>query len=353
MAFVGAAPVNGWGAVGFWPGLRIISIRAMPADQTTFPFDNYSRAIDLCNKQAIAHSVVTINLSLNCDCQPAAEEQARLEAEIGKAHNNGQSVVAAAGNSSRTIGSPAATPGAIAVAAAGRTSLCWFSNRGVGIDMLAPGCDIDLADPTTGELWRGYQSGTSGASMTTSAVLALLRSYRRDLSWQDAEQLVTDSARPTGDGPALDVESLLRAAGMSALVDAARARMPAPEAPPAPLGPTAGGGQGPEASYSPAGIWPRPLTAWAGLVPKLKVVRHGRHLAVTARNRPPRTRLRIALQTRHNEFGYVTVARMARSGATIRLRLPRRWLGGRLVARYELPDVPPYGQAAAYLEVRR
>src|SRR3954469_6385688 len=52
MAFVGAAPANGWGAVGFWPGARIISIRAMPAESTGFRFNSYSQAIDLCNKQA-------------------------------------------------------------------------------------------------------------------------------------------------------------------------------------------------------------------------------------------------------------------------------------------------------------
>src|SRR5436190_19962630 len=57
MAVVGAAPANGWGAVGFWPGARIVSIRAMPAEATTFPFDTYSKAIDLCNKQAVSEDV--------------------------------------------------------------------------------------------------------------------------------------------------------------------------------------------------------------------------------------------------------------------------------------------------------
>src|SRR5436190_6195399 len=51
MAFVGAAPINGWGAVGFWPGARIVSIRALPTDSTEFPFDDYSRAMFLCNKE--------------------------------------------------------------------------------------------------------------------------------------------------------------------------------------------------------------------------------------------------------------------------------------------------------------
>src|SRR3954454_22611369 len=74
MACVGAAPANGWGAVGFWPGARIISIRAMPAGETVFPFDYYSRAVDLCNKQAVAENVVAVNLSLACNCQPNAAE---------------------------------------------------------------------------------------------------------------------------------------------------------------------------------------------------------------------------------------------------------------------------------------
>src|SRR3954452_3747317 len=78
MAFVGGAPINGWGAVGFWPGARIVSIRAMPAGASGFPFDDYSRAILLCNKQT-ALNVAAVNLALDCTCQPTAAERDRLD----------------------------------------------------------------------------------------------------------------------------------------------------------------------------------------------------------------------------------------------------------------------------------
>src|SRR4051794_27779081 len=138
MAFVGAAPVNNWGAVGFWPGARIISIRAMPVDQTTFPFDNYARALDQCNKQP--EPVAAVNLSLNCDCAPTAVEQARLANQIPRAHANEESVVAAVGNRAASVGVPASQPGVFGVGAGGIDRvLCEFSNRGAGLDLVAPG----------------------------------------------------------------------------------------------------------------------------------------------------------------------------------------------------------------------
>src|SRR3954454_9813928 len=34
MAMVMGAPLNGWGMVGFWPGVRIVSVRAVTSDGT-------------------------------------------------------------------------------------------------------------------------------------------------------------------------------------------------------------------------------------------------------------------------------------------------------------------------------
>src|SRR3954451_23531464 len=130
MAFVGAAPVNGWGAVGFWPGARIVSIRAMPTDETDFPFENYSRALVLCTKNAASLNIVAINLSLGCECQAYGDDLTRLDDQITRAHANDESVVGAAGNNGGAVASPANASGVFAVAAQGPTGLCDFSNRG-------------------------------------------------------------------------------------------------------------------------------------------------------------------------------------------------------------------------------
>jgi hypothetical protein len=360
MALVGAAPINGWGAVGFWPGARIVSIRAMPADQTTFPFDNYSRAIDLCTKEAATLRIVAVNLSLGCDCAPSADERARLDLQIANAHNNDQSVVAAAGNNGGPVGSPANGAGVLAVAAGDKTrALCSFSNRGADVDLVAPGCDIDLADSASGQLWSGYRSGTSGASMTTSVVLALLRSYRPDLGWERAEQLVTSSARATATGPVLDVDKVFRAAGLGRLVDAARARVPIMPSPAAgsltPDGATGGtlasmnivhdGGISIDASTISEGRIPPPKLG--------RLLRRGRRLTITVRNRPRNAQLAIIVERRRGEFDYGTVVRVQREAHAVTITLPKtRLTSARLQMRYIVRHHPSRTSPAVYRRLR-
>jgi Subtilase family len=342
MAFVGAAPVNGWGAVGFWPGARIVSIRAMPIGQAAFPFNNYQRAIELCTKDAAALDIVAVNLSLDCGCVPTPEEQSDLDTRVAQAHANDISVVAAAGNNGGVVGSPANEPGVVAVAAGNETkTLCSFSNRGVGIDLVAPGCNVDLADPTSGQPWSRYPSGTSGASITTSVALALVRSYRPDLTREAAEEVVTNSARGTAGEPVLDLERVFRAAGIGALVEAAKARTPTPvtsNASPAlsladsrEVNQQEGGNYLVATELKAGALGPTRLTP-----PRVKsLVKHGLRLVVEVRDLPPAARLVASLQARRSEFGFRTVARVSASAPFLKLRLPRRWRGGRLLIRYE------------------
>jgi Subtilase family len=359
MAFVGAAPVNDWGAVGFWPGARIISIRAMPVDQTTFPFDYYSRALVLCTKQAGELNIAAVNLSLGCDCEPTPDERARLQIQITSAHNNGESVVAAAGNSAGPVSSPAREPGVLAVAAADMTgALCPFSNRGDRVDSVAPGCSIDLADPATGELWYAYDSGTSGASIATSALLALLRSYRPDLDWQAAEALIRNSSRASEGGPVIDVEALFRVANLGSLVDIAKARAPAAPSPvEEPASALAGPVNGrPGGTSERADSWPAAPSSARMRLPSpqiRKVVRRRGHLVISVRSLPRGAHLSAALRIRRGDFGYKTVARGGRSAPTVSLRLPRRWRGGSLVLRFEPPNRSLRASLDVYRQVQR
>jgi hypothetical protein len=308
----------------------------MPVDQTSFPFDNYSRAIELCRKRARSENIAAVNLALGCECIPTSVERARLDNEIVAAHANDESVVAAAGNNGGRVGAPATEAGVFAVAASDKTGvLCSFSNRGTGVAIVAPGCDIDLADPESGQLWSDYQSGTSGASVTTSVVLALVRSYRPDLGWQDAEQLVTSSAEPSTGSPLLNVETLFRSAGLGDLVDAARARMPASESSaPSDSGPS--GGHDPLPETGAMGIHSQEdISSKAGgdikrsfHAPRLRNLSRTRYLlTIAVRNRPHGVCLAVVVEQRRGEFGYAVILRAERFASKLTIPLPKKHIG--------------------------
>lgn len=362
MAFVGAAPINGWGAVGFWPGARIISIRAMPAGETSFPFDNYSRAIELCSKQARPYRIVAVNLALGCECQPTGDEIARLENQVLRAHSNGESVVAAAGNGGGPVGSPGRQDGILAVAAGGASAnLCAFSNHGPEVAVTAPGCDVDLANPLTGELWSAYQSGTSGASVTVASALALLRSYGPEIDRERAEALLASTARATADGFALDVENLFRTAGLGALVDSARLRESstaeaqtvsvdnaAPLDAASSVAPTGDA----RPSYEAGLITVGPRRHAELSAPRIAIRRARRRLTLTAANRPRRAEVEITIERRHGEFRFRTAATIRRSKDAVTFRLPRDWNGGRLSVRFVLLTGSRAASRAVLLRVR-
>lgn len=341
MALVGAAPVNGWGAVGFWPGARIISIRAMPQGNTTFPFQIYADALFMCGTWAASYNVAAVNLSLACDCEPTAREQSLLEDRVVRSHANGMSVIAAAGNTAGPVSSPANQPGVFGVAAGDETGgLCTFSNRGSDIDATAAGCDLDLADPGSGELWSGYAGGTSAAAVNISLLFALVRSYRSDLAWDQAEALVAASAPSASATRAMDVEATFRAAGLGNLVDQAKARMPSgqPSGFANPTTPSASdvAMPGTRLDYS---LGRRPSADSRHRLPRPfphRLIKRGNRLLIFTRKPPVHARLEAWLQRRENrEFTYRTIARGTGS-ARIALRVPPNWHGGRLGLRFTI-----------------
>ncbi len=332
MAMTAGAPMNGWGTVGLWPGLRIVSVRAMPQGQTTFPFDDYRRAIEECDKNSARFDIVAVNLSLECACAATSDAQARLDDTVAVAHQRyGVSVLASAGNDGSTIRPPANGLGVFSVAAmtTADRSFCAFSNRGPDLDLAGPGCGLDGADPHTGSPFTDWAGGTSSASATISAALALLRSYSPTLTWVEAEQLAKTSAMH-GTG-ALDVAELFRAAALGSLVDIARAREDGLQSP----------SEGP--STTPAQDGSSPTTPPPGLSvgspgtprlrtarPRFSLTRIGRALRVSVTNRAHGLRLSVRLEQRLGEFQYKTVRRISRGANSIALILPRHWHAGRL-----------------------
>jgi serine protease len=120
------------------------------------------------------HGAQVINLSLGAPMKSAVVENA-----VNHALKKGVVVVAAAGNSGRSVGWPAAYPGVIAVSATDKNdSIAWFSSRGPEVSIGAPGVGVTQqticeAGKNKCEQW-GVFNGTSMASPHVAGAAALL-----------------------------------------------------------------------------------------------------------------------------------------------------------------------------------
>lgn len=240
MGMVAGAALNGLGMVGIWPRVQIVSVRAAdppaPGQRATFEFREYVRAVRVCLG---IERVAVIVLALGGGPPASAAETATLVDSVVKAHAKNVSIVAAAGNNGGPVGTPASLPGVLAVGAGdARGVLCSLSARGPGLDLIAPGCNLDTAHPQTLDQLVGASGTSQAAVAAATAGLAALRSYRPDLSWEASEQLL----RTTAVNGVLDVEAAFRAAGLGSIVDSGRdamARAGLQEAPAGQLGPPA------------------------------------------------------------------------------------------------------------------
>ena len=120
------------------------------------------------------HGAQVINLSLGAPMKSKVVENA-----VNHAIKKGVVVVAAAGNSGRSVGWPAAYPGVIAVSATDKNdSIAWFSSRGPEVAIGAPGVGVTQqticeAGKNKCEQW-GVFNGTSMASPHVAGAAALL-----------------------------------------------------------------------------------------------------------------------------------------------------------------------------------
>jgi len=195
---IAAKPQNGEGLVGVAPNAQILPVRIFGLNGSYTP-SAYIEAIGY----AADRGADIINLSLGSSLPEQGEEEAI--AEVLKAHPK-LVIVAAAGNeNSNQVSFPAAYPGVVAV---GATNILGnrapYSNYGKGLDVVAPGGDLDTPGllggiPTTGGTWldafweglpdptsrwspvidsRGkywWVQGTSFSSPEVAGVLALMK----------------------------------------------------------------------------------------------------------------------------------------------------------------------------------
>jgi Subtilase family len=191
-ASVAAAPVNGAGIVGIWPGARALNV-PLPDEISC------GRSAEQIGV-AIERGAAVINMSYGSPglCFP---EYVALQVAVA----NGIVPVAAAGNEfadGNPLEFPASLPHVLTVAAVGAPPAfqsSFFSNANAAIDLSAPGEAIMTAVPPAldGEGTQdGYQhqSGTSFAAPMVSAAVAWVRAARPDLTADQVVQVVRLSA---------------------------------------------------------------------------------------------------------------------------------------------------------------
>ncbi|MCU7841116.1 MAG: S8 family serine peptidase [Candidatus Thiodiazotropha sp. (ex Troendleina suluensis)] len=141
-----------------------------------------------------------INLSLGGEASSCPQTMAQA---IDIARLQGATIVAAAGNSAQNISgiTPANCDGVIAVAASTRAAApAVYSNHGSAIDVSAPGEWI-LSTHNSGLITPGNDtytvtSGTSMSAPQVSGVAALLYAIKPNITPDEVEQIIRDTARP-------------------------------------------------------------------------------------------------------------------------------------------------------------
>jgi serine protease len=307
LAMLAAAPANNWGTIGTAPdAIQIVSVDILEPGQVSFPFSAYAAGINTCLELRARFDIKTINLSLGSSELPTSENSQRVTSAIEKANSYGVAIVAAAGNDDGgAVGYPAAYPGGLSVAASDSLtgSLCSFSNRGEGLRLIAPGCDLDAADPTTGTANFDYYQGTSEASAIADSALTALMAYQPQLSPQAAEQDLT-----TADNGSLNIAGAFRNAGLGQLVTEGEAAEPNPT----PATPSAGSpGEShpqtlpPSTAAMPTNILERPRFA----APDARLSRHRGHLELLIASRPAEAQAEVHYLARHGHSHQLRVIR--------------------------------------------
>jgi hypothetical protein len=329
MAMFIGGPSNGFGMVGIWPFARILSVRANVAGEETFTSVSYINGVKRCSDAAPAYGVKVVALPASSAFALTPAEQEALVDEVSGARATGISFVAAAGNNDGgPVDTPANIPGVLSVGAtdSGSGGLCGFS--ATGALLLAPGCTLDGADPATGTP-VATQQGTSHAAVIAAAALAALRTWRPDLTPDEADRLLNETASPSVWGRSLNLTAAFVAAGFGAIAAPPLVPTPTPQPSPPP-------------QAKPQLVKPRITTRSRG---------HGskRVLSVKASNRPKGARLTARVYIRGRGGKLRRIASQTRRSSIVRIRV-RSWR--RVTARFSDP-AGQYLQSPARVVTRR
>jgi len=185
-----SSQMNAYGIAGMAPGIAIMPVKVFPTGSGTASTLTVAEGV----VWAVDHGADIINLSLGGD-----DPQSELEEAIENANIHGVMVVAASGNDGYTdrISYPARYDGVIAVGSSNQANqVSSFSNRGPGLDIVAPGEGILLYTRVNQQF--SWFNGTSFAAPTVAAALGLLESAFPTLSDDVKERLLYSSTDDYG-----------------------------------------------------------------------------------------------------------------------------------------------------------
>jgi thermitase len=195
---VAATGNNGDGVAGVAWGVRIMPVKVLENDGSGWTSDVVSGI-----SYAADNGAKVINLSLG-----STRDSSTLQSAVNYAHDQGALVVAAAGNcgdSSYLYSGcdyqdqslyPAAGNNALAVASTTRWDIqSGFSNQGSYVDVAAPGSFIYSTMPGS----YGYKSGTSMATPFVSGLASLLLSTNSNLTPDEVETIIEQTADDLGE----------------------------------------------------------------------------------------------------------------------------------------------------------
>jgi serine protease len=198
---IGERANNGVGAAGLAYNVTILPVKVLNQDGS-----GSTSNVILGVEYAVAHGAKVINLSLGSSSSSQAEAAAMQVASAA-----GVFIAAATGNDAgSTINFPAAYPTVVAVGATGyRNTVAPYSNKGSGIDLVAPGGDnsVDangdgyndgiLAETKLSGTWSYYfYEGTSMATPHVAAAAALVMA--KGATAAQAESTLKSSALDLG-----------------------------------------------------------------------------------------------------------------------------------------------------------
>ncbi|MFC5467842.1 S8 family peptidase [Cohnella suwonensis] len=192
---------------GVAPKAKLFAVKVLDASGSGFISD-IVEGIDWCLSRGIR--IMNMSFGLTGD-------SAILKAAIVKARRRGAVIVASPGNSGtalRRIDAPARYPQTIAVAATTRANrVAFFSSRGKGIDIAAPG--VNILSTWLGGTYR-RESGTSMSAPHVTGAAALLRAIRPKLTATEVARRIKKAALPIPGGANAVGSGLLQAAPAAA-----------------------------------------------------------------------------------------------------------------------------------------
>jgi hypothetical protein len=200
-AAVAAAPANGIGILGVWPGARALNVPLPETISCQDSANQIATAIaQILGPSGTGKGVINMSYGSPDLCLP---EYVQLQFAVGA----GIVPVAAGGNDGEA-GSPpefpASLPHVLTVAAVGPDDQPpGFSNVSDAMDLAAPGVSIETAVPPALDddgVQDGYEalSGTSFSAPMVSAAVAWVEAVRPDLRADQVAQVVRRSARDVG-----------------------------------------------------------------------------------------------------------------------------------------------------------